>query len=413
MKTKLLFLLLAVFQLSNAQERTCASESKLQEMLINPVFKQQHEVQIKKSEQELFRLQNTSNKNFSVQSTYTIPVAVHFITGSNANRTCLVALAQNQINILNNDYKALNADLSIWTNSTGFNFPGVNPGIIDVQFVLATQNHPQGFDANLVNGQPCVTIGYDYSEFSDFNTAWAGYLNIVVDNLGGGILGYAYPASSPASGAAVYISRTAFASGSGCIGHIPSSPYNLGRTLTHELGHYLNLKHIWGDANCGNDSVADTPVHNTSNGGCPSSSHTSTCSGNPLELTMNYMDYTNDACMYMFTAGQAQRSIAHLNTIYSSFNQGTLSNDIIDSKKDFAIYPNPNEGNFKIQLSDLQDSFSVQIYDNSGRVVYDREFNQINSLTQAIDLGNISSGIYLVSLKDSNNKTITKKIIVE
>lgn len=412
MKIKLLLLALIVFQLSDAQERTCGMESKMQEMLFNPLLKQQYEAQILKSEKELQRLQNSSARTFSPNATYTIPVAVHFPLGTNANRSCLVALAQSQINVLNNDYKALNADLSIWNNSTGAYFPGVNPGAIDVEFVLATQNHPSGFDPNLVNGQPCVTIGYDFSAQSDWNFNWSGYLNIVVDNLSNGILGYAYLASSPSTGAAVYISTSAFGSGSGCTGHVPGAPYNLGRTLTHELGHYLNLNHIWGNTTCGNDQVADTPQHNTSNGGCPSINHYSTCTGTPRELTMNYMDYTNDVCMYMFTAGQAQRSLSHLNTIYSSFNQNALLSTDSVLKNDFAIYPNPSNGTFEIQLAELEENFIVNVYDNAGRVVYTKDFSQTSSSNQVVNLENVSSGIYLVSVKSSKTST-TKKIVIQ
>jgi hypothetical protein len=86
-----------------------------------------------------------------------------------------------------------------------------------------------------------------------------------------------------------------------------TAPYNLGRTATHEVGHWLNLRHIWGDATCGTDQVADTPTHNTANYGCPTYPHLSTCTGAPVEMTMNYMDYTDDACMYMFSAGQTAR----------------------------------------------------------------------------------------------------------
>ena len=84
-------------------------------------------------------------------------------------------------------------------------------------------------------------------------------------------------------------------------------PYNLGRTATHEVGHWLNLRHIWGDATCGNDLVADTPVHNGPNYGAPAYPHYSTCSGQPVEMTMNYMDYTDDRGMYMFSNGQKSR----------------------------------------------------------------------------------------------------------
>jgi hypothetical protein len=89
-----------------------------------------------------------------------------------------------------------------------------------------------------------------------------------------------------------------------------TAPFNKGRTATHEVGHWLNLRHIWGDATCGSDLVGDTPTHNTANYGCPSAGHLSTCSGTPVEMTMNYMDYTDDACMYMFSIGQKSRMLA-------------------------------------------------------------------------------------------------------
>jgi Pregnancy-associated plasma protein-A len=72
----------------------------------------------------------------------------------------------------------------------------------------------------------------------------------------------------------------------------------------------LNLRHIWGDTTCGSDLVADTPTHNTANYGIPAYPHYSTCSGTPVEMTMNYMDYTDDAGMYMFTLGQKARMSA-------------------------------------------------------------------------------------------------------
>jgi hypothetical protein len=93
-----------------------------------------------------------------------------------------------------------------------------------------------------------------------------------------------------------------------------SAPFNLGRTATHEVGHWINLRHIWGDATCGSDLVDDTPQHNTSNGGCPAADHKSTCAGTPLEMWMNYMDYTYDQCMYMFTHGQRDRMRAQFIT---------------------------------------------------------------------------------------------------
>ena len=135
------------------------------------------------------------------------------------------------------------------------------------------------------------------------------YLNLWSCNMSGGILGYAQFPGGTASTDGVVILYSAF----GRTGTV-SAPYNKGRTATHEVGHWLNLRHIWGDANCGSDLVNDTPTHNTANYGCPTYPHLSTCTGTPTEMTMNYMDYTDDACMYMFTTGQSTRMTAAINT---------------------------------------------------------------------------------------------------
>jgi Pregnancy-associated plasma protein-A len=100
------------------------------------------------------------------------------------------------------------------------------------------------------------------------------------------------------------------------------APFNKGRTATHEVGHWLNLRHIWGDANCGNDLVSDTPTQQTSNFGCPSFPRVTCGNGPNGDMFMNYMDYVDDACMYMFSAGQKTRSraIFALGGTRASFN---------------------------------------------------------------------------------------------
>ena len=394
----------------------------MEALLFNPLMKQKFDAQQLKSEQELVRLQSSrlANGNTTNSNPVRIPVAVHFPNAGAANatlRNCLRALAQNQIDILNEDYNAQNADLINWTDNTSFNYPGVNYGSLNVQMELATQNHPAV--SGLANGEVAVTFGYNYGDTDlgsgelDWDTNWAGYLNIVVRNDLGSTLGYAYLASDPADGAAIFMNNAAFGSvGNGCAGYMPGAPYNLGRTLTHELGHYFNLRHIWGSGLCGNDFVADTPQHNTSNGGCPSSDHLSTCSGTPLELTMNYMDYTNDVCMYMFTEGQALRQQAHFNTIVDNFNQTTLSNNDIDKKGSFTLYPNPNKGDFTILFADFLPSFAVNVVDQSGRIVFERKYDTQLDLEQRISLESIASGIYFVKVSSDQGTTV-KKIVVE
>ncbi|NNF02028.1 MAG: T9SS type A sorting domain-containing protein, partial [Bacteroidia bacterium] len=91
-------------------------------------------------------------------------------------------------------------------------------------------------------------------------------------------------------------------------------------TLTHEVGHWLNLRHIWGDATCGNDFVSDTPTQETSNFGCVSFPHITCGNGPNGDQYMNYMDYSNGNCQNMFSMGQRDRMHAALNSAVSSRN---------------------------------------------------------------------------------------------
>ena len=134
-------------------------------------------------------------------------------------------------------------------------------------------------------------------------------LNIWCCNLSGGILGYAQFPGGRAATDGVVIDDNAF----GNTG-TAEAPYDLGRTATHEIGHWVNLHHIWGDASCGDDLVDDTPPALTANFGCPVYPHTTSCN-KTAEMTMNYMDYTDDPCMYMFTVLQKARMVA-------TFSQG-------------------------------------------------------------------------------------------
>ena len=176
---------------------------------------------------------------------------------------------------------------------------------IDVQFVLLTVNRKYSSKKSWNTND-----AMKYSRHGGIDaTNPTEYLNMWVVNKmtsgGGTILGYAqFPGGNPATDGVV-VGHNFF----GRVGTL-SPPFHKGRTATHEVGHWMNLRHIWGDATCGTDYVSDTPQHNTYNFGCPSYPHQSTCAGTPVEMTMNYMDYTDDACMYMFTGGQKQRAVS-------------------------------------------------------------------------------------------------------
>ena len=152
-------------------------------------------------------------------------------------------------------------------------------------------------------------------------------MNFLVKNIGG-ILGYSPLGGSIAAGQSVVMSVGAFGSGAGCpnSGIVPGAPYNLGRTVTHEVGHFYNLSHIWGDGGCGvDDGISDTPLASGEYGGCPSPGAIPGCVAGEYEMSMNYMDYTNDACMYAFTQCQIDVVNNYINILQSQFKPNTVT----------------------------------------------------------------------------------------
>ncbi len=271
--------------------RHCASHSVLQQQLAADPG-----LQARMDEIERFTENALASRTLLPNGNIQIPVVVNVLYKT-AAQNISAAQIQSQIDVLNKDYSATNSDYGLIPSV----FQGVASGNCNIEFVLVntvrkstTKTSWSANDAMKKASQGGI------NPTSPSNT-----LNLWVCNLGQSLLGYAQFPGGPAATDGVVCDDNAF----GNTG-TAAAPFNLGRTATHEVGHWLNLRHIWGDATCGSDLVSDTPTHNTSNGGCPAQPHYSTCSGAPREMTMNYMDYTNDVCMYMFSAGQKSRMLA-------------------------------------------------------------------------------------------------------
>lgn len=206
---------------------------------------------------------------------------------------------QSQIDVLNEDYKGTNTDIS---NVPGLFVP-VEASDTKISFVLSNVVYK-------ATGKKSWSANDAMKKSSQGGinpTSPATTLNLWACTLGQGLLGYAqFPGGNAATDGVVILNR-AFGSRTKWPAGYYISTYDLGRTASHEVGHYFNLRHIWGDANCGNDFVDDTPLHTGANYGCPAPDSRSTCTGTPVMMTMNYMDYTDDACMYMFSGGQKTR----------------------------------------------------------------------------------------------------------
>lgn len=277
----------------HSAHRNCGLSHKMEELLSDPAYAKFHQEKFRK----LLSMDNSINLRSNCSTPTVIPVAVHYQGISNENQSCLVSLAETQIDILNKDFTGTNSDINKWESSAASFFPGVSNGEACVKFILANKNHPSGH--GLTEGSPAVTINRTNG---DRINAFSNYLNVFVrSNLG--FLGES-PLGGAGNGDGVLVDAQAFGAGNGCGSVSPGAPYNLGRTLTHEIGHYLLLDHIWGGGCNQDDDVNDTPNQNSDYGGCPSLG-TSSCGS--TDMHMNYMDYTNDACMYMFSAGQATR----------------------------------------------------------------------------------------------------------
>ena len=287
-------------------QRQCASMEVLERQLIaDPSLAQR--LQSIESQTRQFAANPVARRGTALLGT--IPVVVHVLY-SNANENISDAQIASQIAVLNEDFRKLNPDVS----KTPAAFAGLASDV-GLQFVLAKRD-PNGNATSGIERKSSTrtTWGTDDAMKSTSTgglNAWPAsqYLNMWVCNIGGGILGYAQFPGGPASTDGVVMGPNYF----GRTGTL-SAPFNLGRTATHEVGHYLNLSHIWGDANCGNDLVSDTPTQQTSNAGCPSFPRRTCGNTTNGDMFMNYMDYTDDACMFMFSAGQSTR----MNALFGS-----------------------------------------------------------------------------------------------
>lgn len=231
----------------------------------------------------------------AVNGVISIPVVVHVIY-QNSTENISDAQVQSQIDVLNADFRRTNSDAdNTWSQAAD----------TEIEFCLATSD-PSGNATNGITRTSTNTSAFGTNDQMKFNSsggkdAWPAdqYLNMWVCDISGSILGYAQFPGGAASTDGVVMDYQYF----GTIG-TATAPFDLGRTATHEVGHWLNLRHIWGDGSCSvDDFVTDTPTSDAANYGC-ATTHSSCGS---LDMVQNYMDYSDDACMNLYTDGQKNR----------------------------------------------------------------------------------------------------------
>lgn len=399
------------------KQRTCeTNEFNELQMQLNPEFRKNRQ----RIEEFTKNFQPSENR-----SVITIPVVVHVVYNT-PQQNISDAQILSQITVLNQDFARLNADTTqtpaVWKPI------GANTQIV---FCLAQRDPNGNPTTGITRTSTGITAFNGSADQRIFFTAQGGkdiwdrdrYLNIYSCNLGGGLLGYAqFPGGNPQTDATVNL-FSAF----GTVGFV-NPPYDKGRTVTHEVGHWLNLFHIWGDEpDCNqDDQVFDTPLQGPENVGCPTFPQTDACQPvSPGVMFMNYMDYSDDACMNLFTQGQSTRMNAALNGPRASLltSNGCIPIGITPISSEipsgFSLqqnYPNPFNPVTNIRFGIPKSSYArLIIFDISGRIVSQPVNQVLNPGTYNVDFDAslLSSGIYLYTLETAEFKQTKKMLLIK
>ncbi len=345
-----------------------------------------------------------------------------------------------QLQTLNEDYRRLNAD-TVNTRSIFHPFTA-DAGI---EFVLADTD-PDGNPTTGITRTSSTTafFGFDDAKFASTGgiDAWdtKSYLNIWICNLFGGfgVLGFAYPPAVPLANWGTQ-NPNADSTKQGVVLHYsavgPKNPAPIapeadgGRSATHEVGHYLGLRHIWGDdqggifggsfkcegdVDGGSDGIDDTPDATVaSQQTC--NYNANTCPDPNMDQDYpdqieNYMDYSDDACLNMFTKGQVDL----MRTVIELYRPGIATKvvntpsgvrELSVSAMQLRVFPNPANGVLNVITNEVKEDATLQIFNAQGALVYSQK---MNAASGKINVGNFSSGIYVAVIQAGNFKSTAR-----
>lgn len=400
----------------------CASHTKLLEAMAQDESLRLKIEQSKQTTSAIYSGQRT-------ESTYpiiTIPVVVHVLYKT-AQQNINDAQIRSQIDVLNRDFNARNAD-SLPINHEFYNLIGN----ASIEFCLASVK-PGGSSTTGIERKQVTYDGFEYSDADESIikstsngglSAWntSKYLNIWIVNFTDGTLGYAtFPEDNSGNKDGVVIAYDAF----GTVG-VLTPDYDKGRTSTHEIGHWLGLYHIWGDDyNCtADDGIEDTPKQYEDSYGCPCE-HPKVDNCSPSIMYQNFMDYTDDACMSLFTKDQVTRMRNVLSTASNrtSFLNNTVAcnthtptsdnsvycdvtlNNNISINHDINIFPNPVRSTLFIEkLPPSISNYDIKIFNSIGAEVLSK---QININQTSLDVSSLNAGIYYLHISNHKIKMST------
>jgi len=413
MKTGLIFILFTFVTINclNAQ-RNCVSKSYQLEAFAKDAALKNNVAAI-----ESFiarqQTQNTTEANRIESTIIKIPVVVHILYHS-PEQKLTDAVVQNQIKILNEAFRKQNAD----TVNIPARFKALAADC-EIEFHLATSDPKRRYTNGITRRYTPIKEWEANDEMkyaAKMGTdAWdaKSYLNIWVCKLDN-VSGYSSVIGGTKENEGIVLDFNAFDLNG------TSAVSNLGKTAVHEVGHWLGLKHLWGDEYCGDDGIADTPKQSGNNVSCPSGVLISCGNGPNGDMYMNYMDFTNDDCINMFTLGQKARML-------SLFNPGAVRNSLLTSKGldapiifespvpeedprwlEVKMYPNPATSELILDLAyDIRwIGKIIYIYNLHGQLIMNVS---ITSKIQRIDITKLQPGIYFLAAKKDDGESMKKR----
>lgn len=413
-KILLPLLLLSSATLGAQQFDRCSSYDYMQQQIANQPLLQNR---VNQFEAECAQAELDHPNGYQSRAICLIPVVVHVVY-QNATENISATRIHEQIDVLNADYRKLNTDAS--------NIPVAWQGIAadcEIMFCLAARD-PNGNWTDGIERVSTTTGTFNTDDSVKDNStggadAWNPdvYLNLWVCDLGSQLLGYAqFPGFDPATDGVVihyrYFGKT------GAI-----APFNKGRTATHEIGHWLGLRHIWGDDgnSCsGSDLVSDTPNQADETYGTitPNTVITDACSQSaPGIMWCNYMDYTDDGSMYFFTQGQKTRMWAALNGDRSPLqsSNGCTVVDVheITLNGVFKVYPSPTDGVVTLDFGGAGPSdYDITVYNMMGETVSSAHYEMLHERIITLDLSGEAAGVYLIEARNARER-VTRRVVVE
>jgi hypothetical protein len=409
-------LLILVFHSQLPAQQSCSSYNyKQQELMNDPSL--QHEVNTIENfvRQKLASLAaDIAGKPQGGNVIIKIPVVVHILYNQ-PEENMSDERVYSQIRVMNENFRRLNAD----TVNTPNAFKSIAADC-EIEFQLAFSDPLRRNTTGIIRKYTPVRLwnADDKMKFSTEtgNDAWdaKNYLNIWVCNMGR-VAGYSSFPGGPAAKDGIVIAFNVF-------GINNKAGYEMGKTAIHEAGHWMGLRHIWGDAYCGNDMIDDTPSQSTFTSGCPSGIRPSCNNGVNGDMYMNYMDLTLDACTNLFTEGQKERMRASFETgggrksILTSYGLiPPLINEIPLPEEVPAwfhpqLYPNPASTEMTLDLAyDIRwIGKTLRVTNLQGQLVMQL---LISSKAQKINISQLRPGMYILSGKKDDGSVIKQKFI--